>query len=191
MGVEALLAVLEQRAAEEAERRRAEAEAEADAIRREAEAEVERRRAGYRKQLEAAARARLAQELAAAWWEARRAVLEHRARLFDRVFAGARERLASLPLPEYADRLGALLAEALPYLEGEAVVIECQPEAAPLVRRLLGDRTDLSVVADPAAAPGLMLRSADGRVEIDQTLPGRLERLRDELAVALSQRLGV
>jgi vacuolar-type H+-ATPase subunit E/Vma4 len=43
----------------------------------------------------------------------------------------------------------------------------------------------------PAPAPGVLGRSADGRVEVDATLPARLERARVRLAEPVARLLGV
>jgi vacuolar-type H+-ATPase subunit E/Vma4 len=43
----------------------------------------------------------------------------------------------------------------------------------------------------PAPAPGVLGRSADGRVEVDATLPARLERARVHLAEPVARLLGV
>jgi vacuolar-type H+-ATPase subunit E/Vma4 len=52
-----------------------------------------------------------------------------------------------------------------------------------------GGRLDFSDEAD--LPPGVIVRSADGRLEIDATLPTRLDRARTRLADSTARLLGV
>jgi vacuolar-type H+-ATPase subunit E/Vma4 len=91
-----------------------------------------------------------------------------------------------------------LWARALRRLVDEAVAV-AGPQAMSAVREIDADAVReavasagarLEVVADPALPAGLVTCSADGRIEVDATLPVRLARARDQLAGEVALLLG-
>lgn len=116
--------------------------------------------------------------------EARRSVLEARACLVERVFAAARTELpAAAQGPGYRAGLPAALAAALAAVGGESApaVVRCPEPLAKELERLRRPADRVSIVVDPEAGSGFRLGTADGAVEVDETLEARLERKRTEL----------
>jgi fused signal recognition particle receptor len=190
VALEELLAALERDAEAAVQAVRDAAAAEAARIAAESRTQAERRRAEFVAARERELRA--AGEVAAAevGRRTRRAVLEARQGMLDRVFAAARERLAAVATqPAFTERLGDHLAEARAYLGDGPVTVRCPPELTARVRRLARPADGITVVADPAAGTGLRVTSGDGTVEVDNTLDARLARLRPRLALEVLQRL--
>jgi vacuolar-type H+-ATPase subunit E/Vma4 len=183
MAVAALLQVLEAQARAEAGELRARAQAEAERILARAEADIERRRSLHLERLRREGRTRIARETGEVARALRQSVLQARAEVVERVLGAARQRLGRMPVDEYADRLGPMLAEALPYFDAGDVVVECVPAAA----AILGS---VAVEVSPSAEAGLLVRSRDRRVVVDQTLVGRLVGRQDALALMVVARLG-
>jgi vacuolar-type H+-ATPase subunit E/Vma4 len=188
MALDVLLARLEQEAREEAEAITARAEAEAGRILGRAEADIKHRRVLYVERLEAEGRAALGRELAAAVHAHRTRFLAARADALERVFTRAGELLRVLPAERYRERIPSLAVATLKYFDEAGAVVTCRPELVDLVRRAVSDWPAASI-GRPAALPGLLGRATDGGVEVDNTLPALLARQRDDLAIAVAERI--
>jgi vacuolar-type H+-ATPase subunit E/Vma4 len=57
------------------------------------------------------------------------------------------------------------------------------------VRAAIERKKHLTVKSDPAVPLGITAATADGVIEVDNTLDGRLERLRQRLAIEVLARL--
>ena len=189
MALEALLEALERDALAEAGRRRTEARSGAEALIARAAAEVDRRRALTLARLASERRAQVAREAAAASRQLKGRVLTARAGVLGRVFGEARRLLAGLDQARWGSRLPALVEQTLSYLDPSDAVLECQPAAESALRKVLADRPGVRVETRDDAGPGLLGRSADGRVVVDNMLTARLDRQRDDLAIQLIARL--
>lgn len=182
MGLEHLLEALERDASAQIEQLLAHARAEADRLTAAGSAALLRRREDARA---VGARSRdqeVEHAVTLARRRARRAVLEARERLLERVFVAARAALpAAAAGAAYRAVLPAALAGALAALGDEPAVIRCPEALAADVERLRPiDRA--SVAVDAATGSGFRLTTVDGKVEVDDTLEVRLDRLRPILA---------
>ena len=175
---EAEAAAVEERAAREAQE-----------IRARAVAEAARRRAAFIARRESEQRDAIDRELALRRREQRENVLAARARLLEQVLGAVRRELAAVPVARYSAALQRLGEETVRYLEGRQAVLECPPEAAPTLRAQLGDRAGVAIEAREDARPGVVGRSADGDVTVDNTLVSRLDRMRPDLAIGLARKL--
>jgi vacuolar-type H+-ATPase subunit E/Vma4 len=144
-----------------------------DAARRLAGLRAERQRELNRQLSEARQRAR-AEALAA-----RHRLLE---RLLDRAAGLVPQERNSARMRQ---ALPQLLEEALSYLSTLRPLVRCHPEVLPLLEAQLTGRDDVKLLPDETMGPGLVAAAADGTVEVDNTLLGRLQRLRPKLAVEL------
>lgn len=189
MAIEELLATVARAAEAEAARAGAAAIAQVAAIERESAARIARERAAAAERRAARDAAAIRSGLAAVERLARERTLAARAAAVDRVFAAARERLESLPLERYRDRLGALVGETVRYLEGRPAALVCRPEVARAAGAVVPDSGEIRLEPDPSAAPGILGRADDRSVIVDGTFPARLERRRAELAIALVARM--
>lgn len=188
MAIEALLQHLEDGAAAEVARLALEAEEAAAATLAQAEAEAARRRELHVARMGEERRAALERRVAGARAEARARFLEARGHALARVHDRAAALLAGAPAARYASLARPLAREALDCLEGGAAELECPADAAAVLADAAAGRVGVAVRATGRAA-GVLARSADGRVEVDNTLPALLARRRGELMIKLAARL--
>jgi V/A-type H+/Na+-transporting ATPase subunit E len=185
-----LLEALEREARDQAEAVLEEARSTAAAITRDANERLALRRADALAAREAALRAAGDTTLGEARRAGRRRVLEARQRLLDRVFAAARARFsATITEPAYRAALPAHLAEALQAVGDGPAAVRCAEALVTSVRAAVADRKDVAVRSDATAPPGVTVVTADGAIEVDDTLDGRLERLRPRLSLEVLARL--
>lgn len=190
MAIEELLAVLAREAEAEASGLLAAAEAEATTIEREAATRADRERSAASDRLADAEARAIRRALASAERSQRERTLNARARAVDRIFAAAEARLEQLTLERWRHRAADLAADTVRFLEGRPARLECPPEAVALVEPMLAGQSSVSVRSASTAAPGILGRTEDGAVTVDNTLPERLRRQRADLAIALVARMG-
>lgn len=188
MSIDALLRHLEEDAARESDRLRQEAEGRAAALLARADADAARRRELHLERVAEQRRTAGERQVAAARAQARAQFLAVRAGVLERVFEEAAARLQAMPAARYASILEALAEDAARYLENAPAVLQSPPDAARALAVVVRDRPGVRV--EPAdLAAGVVGRSADGRVMVDNTLAAMLERRRPDLAIALSARI--
>ena len=185
MGLEELVARLER----DANARIAEIEArsrrEIDALEAESALAASRRQADALAVERARRRELLDRELAEARRRVRDEALRARRAIVDRIMARAGELLdGASGDPAYVSAVGGRLRHALRFF-GAGAVVRCRAELAPAIRHALEGLADVVVEEAPGMAAGVTLSARDGSMDIDDTLPARLARLRDELAIEL------
>ena len=162
------------------------ARAEADRMAAASEAEVARQRARLLATRTSGARARAAEAEALAAQRAAADVLRARTRLVERVFAEAERGLpGAVASAAYAAALPVHVAEVLRYAADESVTLRCTPSLVARVAAMAKGRNGTRVEADPSVASGIELRADDGRYLVDNTLRGRIERMRPALGAAV------
>lgn len=193
MGLEHLLEALERDANAQIEQLLAQARAEAENVTASMTAALAQRQGAAAEARERTRLIEVEQAVTRARRSARRSVLEARERLLERVFAAARSELpAAAAGAGYRAGLPAALAGALAAVGGEEAVIRCPETLVRDLERLRPPTTPRArVVVDPAAGSGFHVASADGAVEVDDTLESRLDRLRPELARRVLAQLGL
>lgn len=191
MGIETLIGSLVADGTAEANRIRGAALEEADAIVAEARARAEADVAAACASAEAGLRAKVAEALFLARREGRRQVLDARERTLERAKSAA---LATLRASHDDARLHraipALVRNAADYMPEGAATARVHPAVLADVTAALGDRDEISCVADASVAPGVVLEDANGRVQVEETLPVRLERLWPVLRMRVAQAIG-
>jgi vacuolar-type H+-ATPase subunit E/Vma4 len=131
-------------------------------------------------------RIRLERELAEARYTARGDRLRAEHDLLERVMARAAVLLDGLDRDDaFLSALPARVTEALRFVEGHAARIRCRPALAPSLRGATAGREALTVEEAPSMAAGFSVITDDGAVEVDDTLPSRLQRLRPRLLIEL------
>ncbi|MDH4130761.1 MAG: V-type proton ATPase subunit E [Gemmatimonadota bacterium] len=190
MALEKLLEVLRREAEAEVAAIQAAARAEAEASLARCDADLAARRASFETERDAVRQTAVELALGVARRDARRAVLEARERLLDRVFTAARSQFAGvLPRAEYRAGLPGQLDEAARCLGGRGATVRCHPALRKELEPLVGSHPSLRLAADTGAGSGFKVASEDGAVEIDATLEDRLarsqERVRQEVMAAL------
>lgn len=190
MALDHLLAALERDATAQAEALLAEARATAAAVTREADERVAQRRRDALATREAAVRQSMESALAGARHASRRRMLDARQRLLNQVFAAAHALLPDGAKGAlYRAAVSRHVADALAATGDEPVVIRCPEGLVPGVQAVVASQTHVTVRGDTAAPPGIVVTTTDGVIEVDQTLDGRLERLRAQLALEVLARL--
>jgi vacuolar-type H+-ATPase subunit E/Vma4 len=190
MPLDHLLAALERDGGAQAEALLTQARAMAAAITREADELVARRRADALGMRGTELRGVAEVALGEARRGARRAVLAARQRLLERVFNAARDLFAeAMSADTYRAALPTHLAEALNAVGDAPAVLRCPETLVPAVRAAVARKKHLTVQGDPRARPGVTVTTTDGAIEVDNTLEGRLERLRARLALEVLARL--
>lgn len=198
MSLEGLLSIIEREGREEARRVVAAAREEAGRLERDAVERLERRREASTSAHAAELRARAAAEVAAVRREVRAEVLHARQALLERAFAAALSpELEETAVEAVRPGLPDALARALACVDPAGASVACAPALLEPARRALAGPSDSTSAgraadappgaelrADPELRAGLRVVSADGRVQVDLTLPGRLERGRPRLAMA-------
>jgi len=195
MSMEELVAALERDARRRARSLTAGAVERAREIRRQARREVRRRWKAHRKRRLAELRAEAARREERVRRDAEESELAARAACLDRIFEAAVSQLEEAAGSEaYRRVLPDHLAAALRHVgpgDGDVEVL-VRPDLAEAARAALEEGArdvEARVVGDEGAAPGVLVRAEDGRVEVDNTLPERLARRRGALAVELVRRI--
>lgn len=190
MAIEQLLAALETDARAQVERLRADARTAADRVAEEAASDAKRRRGELLAARAVELRAGVEVALGEARRAARKAELEARERLLDRVFAAARGKLASaIAADVYRAALPRQLADALASVGDAPAEVRCAPALVGDLRRQADGRPYLTITADPGCGAGFTLETADGAIAVDGTLEERLGRERQRLAIDLWREL--
>jgi vacuolar-type H+-ATPase subunit E/Vma4 len=186
MTLDPLLAALRHQADAEREQLLAAARAEAGRLVSEAEARTRTERTGQvdarRSAFQSAAELRAAD----ARRTARRGVIEARQRLLDRVFGAALDLIPEAGVGlAYRATLPARLRRALACTGDAPVAIHGAPGIAAELGSLTAAQAHCVVRAAPEIRAGLRLATVDGRLDVDDTLEGQLERRRPELSLGV------
>jgi vacuolar-type H+-ATPase subunit E/Vma4 len=197
MAIEGLLAHVDRSARRAADALQAAAREHAgrlvEAAERDVRASIERALAVRHDELERAGRARLADIER----ELRGRLLRAREKLIDRIFAEVLQRAPEAARsPRYRESLARRVAAALAYVAGDAVVA-CTPELVASLRGALAQAgspngaqpREVRVEADPSVGGGAIVRSADGSLQIDESLPAYIRREHARLAITILERL--
>lgn len=191
MGLEHLLEALERDAGTQVEQLLAQARAEAERLTVTAAEDRERRRSNALGEHERLQREAVARALTTVRRTARRAELEARHRLLERVFVAMHALLPEAAGgPAFRTTLPHALAAALAGVGDEPAIIRCPKPLAEELRRLAPPGR-ASVVVDDAVGSGFRITTEDGVIEVDETLEARFERQRPALARLALQHLGL
>lgn len=89
----------------------------------------------------------------------------------------------------YLTALGAELAEALKFVDGDDAVVRCSLRLEPAVRKALSDRPRVQVEPEEEMGTGFIVVGAGGSVVVDGQLETRIDRLASSLAIEIHARL--
>jgi V/A-type H+-transporting ATPase subunit E len=186
--IEALTRAVLSEAHAEAERVLADARTKADATRQRAQEQADAERTETLARASQEAEHIRQQVIATTQLKARTMQLERREKLLDSVFEAARQQLSTAPQwPDY-DRIARdLLHEALTRLGADAARVRAdQQTQALLTDAVLADISNEVGVQVQLGAPlkqgtGVIVETADGRRQYDNTLEARLGRLQNSL----------
>jgi vacuolar-type H+-ATPase subunit E/Vma4 len=188
MGVDTLIARLEQDAQARIAALQAGADAEIAAIDRECAQGAAMDQSQVLAARRAERQAAFAVEHARARQQAAAQVLAAEYAFVDRVFARA-QALAATAGVRFVEALPRYIEALAGHLGGQAATLRCRPELAEALQRCAGDLGDVTIATDEAMPVGFVAATGDGRCTIDCTLPARLSALRPRLRAALLSRV--
>jgi V/A-type H+-transporting ATPase subunit E len=176
----------------EAQQVREEANARAETVRQRAREEAEKVRREILEKAQGEADRLRSQTVASAQLQARTTQLEHREKLLDRVFQAAKEKLADVQnSPDYDQLAARLLREALVQLK----VNQAQIRADKTTQNLLGRKALHEISSELKGefkfgesleeGSGVIVDAAEGRLQYDNTLETRLQRLQSSLRASV------
>jgi V/A-type H+-transporting ATPase subunit E len=177
---------------DEAEQVKAEAKERADAIRKRAQEQAEQERKAILDRAREDAERLRGQGVATAQLKARSLQLTNREQLLDRVFKTVRERLSEVQKrPDYDQIATQLLREALVQLRvNKAQVRADEATQALLEKGVLGELSkelngQFTSAGTLEEGTGIIVDAADGKLNYDNTLETRLQRLEATLRAAV------
>lgn len=181
---------------DEAEQIKAEAKEKAEAIRRRAQEQAEQERKAILDRAREDAERLRGQAVATAQLKARSMQLTSREQLLDRVFQTVRERLSEIQKRQDYDQIAAmLLREALVQLRVNKAQVRADKTTkavlekgvlAELSRELDGQFTSAGELEE---GTGIIVDAADGKLNYDNTLETRLQRLENSLRASVYKML--
>ena len=181
---------------DEAEQIKAEAKEKAEAIRKRAQEQAERERKAILDRAREDAERLRGQGVATAQLKARSLQLTNREQLLDRVFQTAREKLSEIPKRSDYDEIAALLLrEALVQLRVNKANIRADKTTQGILekkalREISKELNGQFTSAEPLEEGiGVVVDAADGRLNYDNTLETRLNRLEGTLRSAVYKML--
>lgn len=181
---------------DEAEQIKAEAKEKAEAIRKRAQEQAERERKAILDRAHEDAERLRGQGVATAQLKARSLQLTNREQLLDRVFQTAREKLSEIPKRSDYDEIAALLLrEALVQLRVNKANIRADKTTQGILekkalREISKELNGQFTSAEPLEEGiGVVVDAADGRLNYDNTLETRLNRLEGTLRSAVYKML--
>jgi vacuolar-type H+-ATPase subunit E/Vma4 len=181
---------------DEAEQIKAEAKERAEAIRKRAQEQAEQERKAILDRAREDAERLRGQSAATAQLKARSQQLTNREQLLDRVFQTVRERLADVQKrPDYDQIAALLLREALVQLRVNKAQVRADKTTQAflekgtlreLSKELNGEYTSAGELEE---GTGIIVDAADGKLNYDNTLETRLQRLEGSLRAAVYKTL--
>jgi vacuolar-type H+-ATPase subunit E/Vma4 len=179
-------------ARDEAEQIKAEAKEKAEAIRKRAQEQAEQERKAILDRAREDAERLRGQAIATAQLKTRSLQLTNREQLLDRVFKTVRERLSEVQKrPDYDEIAAQLLREALVQLRvNKAQVLADKTTQGILEKKALSELSkelngQFTSAGNLEEGTGIIVTAADGKLNYDNTLETRLERLEGTLRAAV------
>ena len=179
-------------ARDEAEQIKAEAKEKAEAIRKRAQEQAEQERKAILDRAREDAERLRGQAVATAQLKTRSLQLTNREQLLDRVFKTVRERLSEVQKrPDYDEIAAQLLREALVQLRvNKAQVLADKTTQGILEKKTLSELSrelngQFTSAGNLEEGTGIVVTAADGKLNYDNTLETRLERLEGTLRAAV------
>lgn len=186
--IETLARAIVSEAQAEAQQVKADAEAKAEAIRQRAHKQAEVERAEILERAAQEADRLRSQVIATTQLKARTQQLERREKLLDQVFTAARQQLTNIEQWSDYDAIAQrLLREALQQLKAADAIVQADAVTEKLLSAGMAEKTsqDLNIsikIGDTLkTGVGVVVGSGNGRVQFDNTLETRLNRLQNVL----------
>jgi len=184
MAIEEMMAALEVQADSEIDQIRAQAQAQADEITAQAQAAADAVAEAYLADTVGKNQAQAEQELRKESSGYRRRVADVKREVFEEVFVRAALKIRTIrSSKEYPDILSKLVADATAGLQGE-YVLHVDPADQGLIASLY---PGVSCVADIRTVGGVMVTSADGRIQRGSTFEDRLQRVHEKYGELVSE----
>lgn len=186
--IDALSKAIMEQARSEADQMLADAKTKAEEIRKRAEQRAAEERKAILSRVSQEAERIHGQKIATAQMKARTMQLEHREKLLEKVFDEAQKELVGIQQwTEYPEIAETLLREALMQIRAEVVEVQADEKTLSLLKRGALDKvakelnTQITVGAPLERGIGVIVKTADGHLQYDNTLETRLRRMKSSL----------
>lgn len=186
--IDALSKAIMEQARSEADQMLADAKTKAEEIRKRAEQRAAEERKAILSRVSQEAERIHGQKIATAQMKARTMQLEHREKLLEKVFDEAQKELVGIQQwTEYPEIAETLLREALMQIRAEVVEVQADEKTLSLLKRGALDKvakelnTQITVGAPLERGIGVIVKTADGHLQYDNTLETRLKRMKSSL----------
>ncbi|AIF70258.1 hypothetical protein PAP_09410 [Palaeococcus pacificus DY20341] len=175
-----------------------EANAQAEQIKKEAEERAKSKAEWIIRKAQTQAEIEKQRIIANAKLEARKKKLQEQEKLINEVFESLKEKLASMPEDEYLETLKLLILDSLRELEVESVKISSNEKTLELLKsksravktfitKNLGKKVNIEFGEPINTIGGVLVKSEDGSVRVDNTFEARIERMKSELRAKIAK----
>jgi len=127
--------------------------------------------------------------LANAKLQAKKIKLDVKEKIIEKSFSLAEEKLKELvSSEEYEKILKDLIREAISILGREDLEVLCRKEDEKIVKKIIKDLSGVELAKDNISTiGGVIVRSKDRQVQVDNTFEARLTRMRDDLRIKVAK----
>jgi len=127
--------------------------------------------------------------LANAKLQAKKIKLDVKEKIIEKSFSLAEEKLKELvSSEEYEKILKDLIREAISTLGREDLEVLCRKEDEKIVKKIIKDLSGVELAKDNISTiGGVIVRSKDRQVQVDNTFEARLTRMRDDLRIKVAK----
>lgn len=127
--------------------------------------------------------------LANAKLQAKKIKLDVKEKIIEKSFSLAEEKLKELvSSEEYEKILKDLIREAISTLGREDLEVLCRKEDEKIVKKIIKDLSGVELAKDNISTiGGVIVRSKDRQVQVDNTFEARLTRMRDDLRIEVAK----
>ncbi len=116
--------------------------------------------------------------------DAKREIMKAREKIIEECFAKAQRRLSTLKEAEYKKIVTKLIEAGLKKLDGQCTIVVSRD-----IDRKIAKGMGLKVTETVEASGGVILKSSDGGITLDNTFEGILKRKKDEIRIKVGKLL--
>lgn len=116
--------------------------------------------------------------------DAKREIMKAREKIIEECFAKAQRRLSALKEAEYKKIVANLMEDGRKKLDGQCTIVVSRD-----IDRKIAKSMGLKVTGTVEASGGVILKSGDGGINLDNTFEGILKRKKDEIRIKVGKLL--
>lgn len=187
--IKKIISKIKEDAEREAEKIKKEARKKEEEILKKAEAEAKSKSDEILNQGKKEAELEKQRILANAKLQARKIKLDVKEKIIEKSFSLAEEKLKEvISSEEYEKILKDLIREAISTIGREDIEVLCRKEDEKVVKKIIKDLSGVELAKDNISTiGGVIVRSKDRQVQVDNTFEARLTRMRDDLRIEVAK----